>query len=118
MTSISSAASGRHVGSATVSDSGSSPDTVKPIGSSSCGDVVALQLGAEDAVHLAHPDPARPSLRPQRLGPGVDASGVDDEVGTRLGEQLGEAGDREIDRVRVDVAFESASRRRCAGRCG
>ena len=51
-------------------------------------------------------DPARASTR----------AGVDDEVGTRLGEQLGEAGDGEVDRVRVDAALEP--RRRVAAQSG
>ena len=91
---------------------------MNPIGSISAATSSRSELGAEDPVHLAHPHLRVPRLGAQRLGAGVDGAGVDDEVGARLGEQLGEAGRREIDGVRIDVALEPhrgvAAQARCA----
>ena len=67
---------------------------------------------ADDAVDLRHAHRARPLLRRQRPAAGVDGAGVDDEIRTRLTEQLDEAGDGRVDDVRIGAPLEAMRRLR------
>ncbi len=73
-------------------------------------EVVGAQVRAEDPVHRADPDRHRAVFARKVLAAGVDRTGVHDDVGTGLGEQLDEPGDRRRHAVRVDAAIEAGRR--------
>ena len=81
-------------------------------------EVVGTERCAEDPVDRADAHRARAVGRRERSAARVDRTGVDDEFGARLGEQLDEAGDRRVDPVRVDAALEPHRRLRAQAEAG